>query len=220
MIIVSGFRRTGTSAMMHALACSVTGSAVVITKEGNGERQGNVIHNGYIPNPRGLYEVAGNTRKAEFLRKHCDKHHLILKVLFDRLVYLPTSRYKIVFMERDEEEIKASVEQVNKHFKAINFEAAQEFPDFVQTFSVSRPYNREDIDHVLGIMDVRSDVELLRVQYADLVAEPIATFQRVAEFLAPHQLNVGIAASTIDEKYYRMRKDSWQVPTSQKAAHG
>jgi hypothetical protein len=143
--------------------------------------------NGYQPCPTPLLEVGSAAYcNAEFLRGLPD--NLLIKVFFDGLLNLPANEYIIVFMERDLAEIKASLVRAEEHITNWALESRNIPPEMTKkrhakverTFCIYRDYNQDDIDHVLGIMEQRKDVTLLRVNYRDLIANPYETLQSLA----------------------------------------
>ena len=164
---------------------------------------GNVEHDGYSPNPNGLYEVGGRICTAEGQRKLNKQPRVLVKVFFDYLCTIPRGNHKIVFMIRDPDEIKQSVARVSEHFKNLDREYERPWPINVKTFDRYRPYRQEDIDHVIGVMEARSDVKMVVVDYGDLVANPLSQMRRVQEVIP--ELRVEKAARLIDPKLHRMR---------------
>lgn len=214
IVVVSGSKRTGTSMMVRALYHASTGLDLLVAPS---MEQANPEHEGYQPNPNGLYEV-GLVRYLEprFLRKIPDNS--ILKILYDGLPNLPKGDYKVIFMERDPDEITASSERVEKHWDAIDhhfdgdkckvehksgLEMAKMLP-----FCSLRPYNQDDIDHVLGIMQTRWDVDLVRVSYNDVINDPLTAFKRIKHNglgKVRFEFDVEKAASLVDPQLYRSR---------------
>lgn len=201
--------------MMGALSKSLRVDSVLAYTEAD-DIKGNVELDGYAPNPVPLLEVGGWYRCADFLRKQSDK--VLIKVFFDALPEIPAGKHTIIFMDRDPEEIKESLRRVQAHFDKIGYEDKMKAsPD--RTFDVFAPYSQEDIEHVIGIMEMREDVELIRVSYNDLMADPHREFQRISEMIP---LDVNEAASYIDSNYYRSKvKDDYSsIRDEKRSANG
>jgi hypothetical protein len=207
--LVSGARRTGTSMMMHALSFGSTGLDMLAAPS---MEDNNPEFEGYKPNPNGLFEV-GIVRYLEprFLRKIPD--NCLVKILFDGLPNLPQipgvdNLYKIIFMSRDVDEIKRSCDRVEQFRQDLNI-AADSFEDSpleitrILPFSCFRPYNQEDIDHVLGICSVRRDIDLTFIDYAEVIDDPLSVFTRLKSLGWP--IDPEKCASVIDPKLYRTR---------------
>lgn len=162
---------------------------------------------GYAPNPGSLMEVGQQYyMNAHFLRNIPDDS--VIKILYDGLPNLPVGQYTIVFMERDEAEINASLAKSDAHLRARGI---KENPPKPFTFDSFRPYRRGDIDHVLGICESRKDFDLVRVDYRDVIADPEAVFNRLKYTpLGRERLNIDVAkaVATIQPEYYRERKDA------------
>ena len=176
--------------------------------------EANLELDGYQPNPNGLYEV-GLVRylEARFARKIPDD--ALIKVLFDGLPTLPKSDYKIIFMTRDEAEIAASIDKVEAHFEACEDEFLKRNPNGkprpdhnehtqLLPFCSLRPYNREDVEHVLGICDMRADFDVMCIDYAEVIETPLETFTRLQDWGWP--IDPEKCASAIDKSLYRVRK--------------
>jgi hypothetical protein len=204
--------------MMRAIAHSMPDGIELAYSDRLG---GNQEYEGYRPNPWGLYELGGMSRTSQGMRELNARHQalrkrpasivhgcgVVVKILFDALPNLPKGQHKIIFMVRDPVEIMASVRRVQAHFDKVGHEQPQPYPINVRTFDVYRNYSQADIDHVLGILDVRCDVEYIVVDFKDLIENPEIEFERAAELLHPIPLNAKRAATFIDPKLYRERKD-------------
>jgi hypothetical protein len=154
----------------------------------------------YIPNPDGLWEV-GQTyyTSPKFLRLMQDGD--CVKILFDGLASIPKGEYKVIFMHRHVDEINLSIERVDKHLRS---QGIPENKMMLRPFDVFRPYNQDDIDHVLGICEARSDIELIQVQYRDVIENPIMVFEGLKKRGIP--INVEKSAAIVNQNYYRSRK--------------
>jgi hypothetical protein len=204
MIIVSGHRRSGTSAMMAAMYAGMSEGQVLYMPA---QERLNQPLDGYQPNPGDLYEIGrAHYMNAAFLRTMPDDG--LVKVLWDGLPNLPAGNYTIIFMERDEAEINASIARSDAHLRArgVKENAQTHF-----TFDIFRPYDRENVDHVLGIMEQRKDVDLIKVNFKDLIENPEWVFERIRHTPLGRprmKLDVAKAAAIINPDYYRVRIDS------------
>ena len=201
--IVSGYRRTGTSAMMRALHAGGIPAIFMPDLEA-----ANPDESGYQPNPGGLYEVGLNQYvNADFLRVIDDES--VIKILFDGLPFLPYRDYKIIWMERDLEEIRVSTERVDKHLidssdgKLRGAIDARKVTNIL-TFCCFRPYKQADMDHVLGICEARSDMHIIKVQFSELIRQPKRVFTTLKLMGVP--INVSKAAAAIDPQLWRVKR--------------
>jgi len=197
-------------------------SGAVLYQPGQ-ERIGEKAEGGYLPNPSGLLEVGQwYYMNAEFLRQIPDES--VVKILYDGIPNLPQGDYVVVFMERDPDEIRASCDRVDRHLRQVG---VVENPARDYVFDCFRPYRQEDIDHVLGICEARDDIHLIRVQYRDLVDDPVSTLSRLASTPLGRPLlpiDPERAAEIIDSKHYRYKNahnpsgNAGECPVSQDSA--
>ncbi|KKM20420.1 hypothetical protein LCGC14_1645610, partial [marine sediment metagenome] len=180
----------------------------------------NPDNNGYQPNPGGLYEVGlPQYMNADFLREIVDES--AIKIMFDGLPFLPYRDYKIIWMERDPEDIEKSTERVDLHIietacgslpsSASVKNALQKKAENITTllpFNCFKPYNQKDMDHVLGICEARSDMCVIKIQFSELIRQPRRVFTTLKLMGVP--INVHKAAAVIDPKLHRIRKELWQ----------
>jgi len=209
-VVVSGYRRTGTSAMMCALVDSLVPPFAVGTSNDDWG-VGNVPdEDGYIPCPGPLFEVGGSAYcNAQFLRNM--PNDVLIKIFFDGLPNLPAGEYVVIWMYRDPEEVAASLERAEKHIidwalkthGTSEEKTKQRNARIERTFCVYRDYNQDDIDHVLGIVDQRKDIRLIEVDYADLIANPRKVFKRIKKHL---DIDIDKAMKAIKPEFYRARK--------------
>ena len=194
--IVSGYRRSGTSCMMRCLHKGGIDALYAPRIENLNTEVGD-----YIPNPGGLWEVGRRFyTEPKFLRRiAAEKRDVCIKIMFDGLPYLARGDYTVLWMDRDPDEIEASLETNDARLRARG--VTENVPR--KPFDVYMPYSQADIDHVRGICEARSDIVLRRVWFRDLV-------QRPDEILRGLGLPIDVekAASVVDKKYYRARKEN------------
>lgn len=195
--IVSGFRRSGTSMMMNALQKGLNEGTVIFRPD---LEKFNTEKDGYIPNPQGIWEVGPMYYyNPKFLREIQQFDPGLIKIFFDGLPLLPRGEYKIIYMLRDIDELKRSVEHVEKHL--VNMKVNRDF-DRPLPFSVYDDYKQEDIDHVLGICEARQDFDMRFVNYRDVIDDPRAVFESLEM-----PIDVDKCVETIERKFYRFRED-------------
>jgi hypothetical protein len=185
VIIVSGLPRSGTSLMMQLL--SAGGIEVVTDNQRLPDRD----------NPHGYFEfepVKKIKQDASWLPEIRGKAvKMVSQLLFD----LPASeRYRIVFMERDLEEVITSQEKMLAR--------------------LGRPaVPRAEIAHAFSLhlrrlgqwLAEQQNLTVHRVGFADVIARPAAETARLNEFLAG-RLNCNAAIKAIDPSLYRNRTAS------------
>ena len=183
VIIVSGLPRSGTSLMMQMLD---NGGVAVVTDG---------IRTADTDNPKGYYEferVKGIKRDASWLPETRGKaFKMISQLLYD----LPSSeRYRILFMERDFDEMLASQE---KMLERLGKPAAPRD-------EIERAYTMH-LNRLHEWLARQANIELLRISYNQLLAEPLEHAQRVRRFLGG-DVDIERMVSTVDPALYRNRK--------------
>ena len=67
----------------------------------------------------------------------------------------------------------------------------------------SRWHKQEDIDHVRWICQAREDIDLLEVEFSDVLEQPLTEFRKLRRQGVP--IDHHKAAKAINPKYYRCR---------------
>jgi hypothetical protein len=186
IIIVSGLPRSGTSLMMQMLD---QGGVPVVTDH---------IRTADTDNPRGYYEfemVKKIKQDASWLPGTRGKaFKMISQLLYD----LPASeRYRIIFMERDFDEMLLSQE---KMLQRLDRKAAPR-EEIKRAFTVH-------LERLHAWLPQQRNMAVLRLRYDDLVGQTAEQAERVNAFLGG-RLNVDQMQKAVDPSLYRNRK----VPT-------
>lgn len=182
--IVSGFMRSGTSAMMSAL---ISGGMEAEWSKERDKLADSHSDNNYHPNSNGLYEVSlREYQEIDFPLKYQNK---LIKVMIWGLenIAVNSEGYQIVIMQRDKEEIRQS------------YEAFFDKPLQMKWFE---KYD-EKLLRTIQFMKNRKDVETVDViNYRDLVSYP--------EFVLANcsfPFDYKKASKVIDKEQYRFRKE-------------
>ena len=161
-IIVSGLPRSGTSVMMQMLAAG--GLPPMI----DGIRQASE------DNPEGFFEweeIKQLARKPEILDEARGK---AIKVISALLPHLPSQhRYQVIFMRRPVTEIARSQQRM---IERAGKSPAADLPQMEQNL-------QHHADSMVKLLSSASQVKFIEVHYPELIGDPAATAQRVAEFL-------------------------------------
>jgi len=181
--IVSGLERSGTSMLMQMLHTS----GVELS-----------FDNSRLPdesNPKGYYELAG----GKIINKLMDGTFPLdeykgkfVKITAFGLKYLPPGNYKIIYSERNIEEILDSMEKM-ADIKDNNREETRE--SFVKLNDMIKNYIRS-----------REDIEFLLVNYNDILSNPSANIKKIHDFLGLHDIDLEKMIDVVDKKLYRQRK--------------
>jgi hypothetical protein len=183
IVIVSGLPRSGTSLMMQMLD---NGGVAVVTDN---------VRTADTDNPRGYYEfelIKAIKRDTSWLPATRGK---AIKMVSQLLYHLPAGEaYRIIFMERDLDEMLLSQE---KMLARLGRAAA------------AREQIREAYATHLGRLHEwlgqQGNMAVLRVRYSDLVARPREEAERVREFLG-NCMDVDGMVKAVDPSLYRNRK--------------
>ena len=182
IIVVSGLPRSGTSLMMQMLQ---GGGIEVVTDR---------LREADTDNPHGYLEyeaVKDLDQDASWLPTIRGKAVKIVSMLLYKLP--PTERYRILFMERDIEEVLNSQEAMLKRLGR----AAAPRDKMAEAFRIH-------LENLEEWLKGRSDMTLLRVKYRDLVQQPETEANRVTEFLG-RRLDVDQMVQSVDPNLYRNR---------------
>jgi hypothetical protein len=183
IIVVSGLPRSGTSLMMQMLD---RGGVAVVTDH---------VRTADPDNPKGYYEleaVKRIKRDTSWLPATRGKaFKMVSQLLYD---LPPGERYRIVFLERDLDEVLLSQEQM---LRRLGREAAP----------------RDDMKRAYGLhlqrlhdwLPRQANMAVHRVSYNDLVERPLAEAERVRDFLGGRPDVEGMVRA-VDPTLYRNRK--------------
>jgi hypothetical protein len=186
VIVVSGLPRSGTSMMMRML--DAAGVPILVDE----------IREADEDNPRGYFEL----ERVKHLEKDDDKSWVTdargraLKVISQLLQELPPENfYRVVFMERDIDEVLASQNRMLERRRESNplddAEAKQRFER-----------------HVLAVkfrLVDRPNFDLLAVRYDEVVANPHAAALRICGYLGMG-LDPERMVSAVERDLYRNRR--------------
>jgi hypothetical protein len=183
IIVVSGLPRSGTSLMMQMLE---SGGIEVVTDE---------VRSADEDNPRGYYEL----EKVKSVRADASwlpgVRGQAMKMVSQLLYDLPPSeRYRVIFMERDLEEVLTSQEKMLQRLGRPAAPRAE----------MTRSYQLH-LERLHQWLAQQPNIELLRVSYNDLIEQPERQANRVCAFLGG-KANAAGMARTVDRSLYRNRR--------------
>jgi hypothetical protein len=183
IIVVSGLPRSGTSLMMQMLAA---GGVEVVTDN---------VRTADTDNPRGYYElesVKRIKRDATWLPQTRGKaFKMVSQLLYD----LPAGEsYRILFMERDLDEVLASQEKMLRRLG--------------RTAAPREEMKRSYRLHLAALRDwlgQQPNMQVLWVPYGELIERPGEQAERISSFLGG-KVNAERMAGSVDPALYRNRK--------------
>lgn len=185
--IVTGHPRTGTSMMMHALTQGGLPPAYSSAWDGMAANP-----NGYVQNPNGFYELSIEDQMHPwFPARHWGR---LIKVGYVQLGGLAPGCYRVLFMMRHPREIRMSYQALGEATarQRLNWRTEAEYEPLMKRF--------------MAAAAMRADVHLIEVWYHDVLANPLATFERIRAFGFP--VDPARAAAAIEPSLYRHRVES------------
>ena len=174
--VVSGFARSGTSIVMRMLE---KGGQEIFVDDGKEADE---------YNPHGYYEhtkaLANIHHDKNFLRELGDK---VVKIYAPKLPFGPRdTNYKVIFVEREPTQTMLSMQKV----KAKKNQDALDLTMFGKLTMQKRRIDK--------FLDTRTNLEVLKVSFDDLLNKTEDTAKKINEFMGGH-LNVAEMVSAIDK---------------------
>ena len=194
IIVVSGLPRSGTSMAMRMLQA---GGVPILADDRRVADEGN---------PHGYFEFEP---VKQLDKSNGDMSWLpkargsAVKIISFLLTWLPeTSDYRIVFMERNLDEVVAS----QKKLLALRGEGVPS-----DERELTKEMFRAHLDQVKRLLAVRRCFKTLSVKYRDVIDQPSLEARRIAQFIGV-PLDVDRMAAAIDPALYRNRA-TWSADT-------
>jgi len=181
--VVSGLERSGTSLMMQML--SAGGLPLAFDDLRRPDEH----------NPRGYFELEGGKIITRLMHKTFPMETYrgrFLKITAFGLLYLPPGKYKIIYMQRDLDEILDSMEKMAKTTDP-------------QREETKRSFHRLNAK-VLQDLHARTDVDLLLINFNEILRNPSAQLQEICQFLQPYPCDYDNMLLVIDQRLYRQRR--------------
>jgi len=184
IIIVSGLPRSGTSMMMKMLA---EGGLQIVT---------DALRSADDDNPNGYFEFEPVKQLADGQNQWlAEARGKALKIISALLEYLPAAyHYKIIFMEREMEEVLSSQRKMLSNRKESS---AVDDAEMEQQF-------RKHLGAAKYWLARQPNIDVLYVDYKRMLASPGEYCQLVADFVGL-PLDVGKMRTVPNERLYRNR---------------
>ncbi|MCH2178577.1 MAG: alkaline phosphatase family protein [Mariniblastus sp.] len=184
VILVSGLPRSGTSMMMQMLAAG----GLPIFTDGNRAADEN--------NPKGYFEadlVKGLAKKNKWLHD-CDGQ--VVKVVAPLVPLLPQGvNYKVIYMRRPISEV---VQSQSRMLDRLGEEHANIDDERMEKIMRGQSHS------AVSLLSLHEN-PLLRLAYADVIADPLATAAAINAFLAM-ELDENAMAQVVDPSLHREKK--------------
>ncbi|MBZ5719363.1 MAG: sulfotransferase [Acidobacteriia bacterium] len=183
--IVSGLPRSGTSLMMQMLAA---GGMTILA---DGERRADA------DNPKGYLEWERIKQLPKEPALIAEAEGKVVKVISQLLLSLPADHeYRVIFMQRPLPEVMASQDEMLRRRGT--------YDPKVDTSAVISAF-RDHLYEVHVRLNSQPNVKVLRLPYHDVLREPKATAEKIAQFLGV-VLNTDAMAGQVDDTLYRQRQ--------------
>ena len=182
--LVSNIHRSGSSMMIRCLEAGGMDAAYDQSQE-----HLNVVStdNGYVPNQNGFYALDEDFRRPDLAQKYAGK---ALKLPFRDLTSLPAARYKLLFIKRNPDSIRASMAAFSPYISWEEDSMVLEFYD-------------EVVGTILAQLQARGDIDIIVMNYEDIVSQPAWAFQTLQSRGWP--LDPAAAAATVDPTLHHFR---------------
>ncbi len=184
--VVSGLPRTGTSMVMQMLQ---QGGMEILTDN---------IRNSDNNNPKGYLEfekVKATLRDNSWVNEATDK---AVKVVAPLLPFLPDNySYKIIFMQRDMDEVLRSQQVMLGHNRSVKQDA---YP-----IALAEAFTKQ-LEKANAWIARTPGAEVLKLNYKDVIANPLEAAETITAFL-DEDLEIEKMVSAVDEKLYRNKAE-------------
>ena len=181
--IVSGLERSGTSLLMQILEASGTPMAIDTKSRPPDDN-----------NPKGYFELEGGKIINKLMDEDfpfSDYRGKFIKITAYGLKFLPTGKYRIIYSQREIEEILDSMEKMAK----ITDENRTETKElFIKLNNM-----------IMDLIRNRDDVEVLFVDYNAILSEPEPNIRKIYDFLGTEEADLDAMLGCVDKRLYRNR---------------
>jgi hypothetical protein len=182
--IISGLERSGTSMLMQ-----------ILNKGGIPIAFNDDLRPPDESNPKGYYELEGGkiiNRLMDGIFPFNKYKGNVIKITAYGLKFLPKGKYRIIYSERNIEEILDSMEKMSGK-KDENREETKEV--FVKLNEM-----------IKKLIKGRNDIEVLFVNYNTILSNPKDHIKKIYNFLNLSNIDLNKIIETVDNKLYRQRR--------------
>jgi hypothetical protein len=180
LYLVVNVHRSGSSMMMRCLEAG----GLVAVYDKTQDVMNHSAPTDYVPNPNGFYQFAQEVTPS-FYQQYKGR---LVKYPIREINKLPVGKYKVILLHRNPEEIRASMARWTPFNSWGGAETVTYFYD--QFMAAAKE-----------MLLKRNDVELLEVNYRDIVNSPSATFGAIKKFGFP--IDVNECVLKVDISLYR-----------------
>lgn len=180
--LVTSLHRSGSSMMMRGLIAGGMQGVYGVEQDWLNIELGRP---GYQPNPHGFYALddSDEFRRPDFQEEYSGK---LVKLTPDMSMSLPAGSYRVIFMERNPDQILASMLEMSP-YSLFTLEPAIWFYKKIKGALISR------LSGIGATVDV--------VKFSDVVSSPLSAFSSIAGLGWP--IDPILAAAVVDPALYR-----------------
>jgi len=181
---ISGLERSGTSMLMQILHAGGLPMAYDHTSRPPDD-----------DNPKGYFELEGGKIISRLMDQTFPLEEYkgqFIKITAYGLKFLPPGNYKIIYSQRNIEEILDSMEKMAK----IKDDERDD------TRIVFTKLN----DMIIRLINEREDADVLFVNYNDIIKNPEENIRKIHDFLDSGDIDFEKMLSVVDKKLYRKRR--------------
>jgi hypothetical protein len=182
--IVSGLERSGTSMLMQILEA---GGVPMSFDTASRPPDDN--------NPKGYFELEGGKIINKLMESEfplSSYQGQFIKITAYGLKFLPQGTYKIIYSQRNIEEILDSMEKMARVHDDNRDETREVFVKL----------NRM----IMKLIQEREDAEVLFVNYNEILADPSKEIKKIYDFLDSPDLDLEKMIASVDQALYRKRR--------------
>ncbi|MBS3819845.1 sulfotransferase [bacterium] len=182
--IVSGLERSGTSMLMQMLRTAGVPTAYDRSSRPPDEN-----------NPKGYYELEGGKIINKLMEKSFplqDYKGKFIKITAYGLKFLPPGAYRIIYSERNIEEIMDSMEKMTGNQDKNRKETRELFLKLNEV--------------IKRLIRKREDTEVLMVNYNQILDHPDKEIRKICDFLGISPAKIDEMVNSVDKMLYRERR--------------
>jgi len=182
--IVSGLERSGTSLLMQILHAGGVPTAFDMASRPPDD-----------DNPRGYFELEGGKVISRLMNGTFplgSYRGRFIKITAYGMKFLPPGNYRIIFTERNIEEVLDSMEKMARIKDENREETKRSFVKLNET--------------VKQLLLTRGDVDVLFVNYNEIVANPESEIKKICVHFGWRDADLTRMVSAVDETLYRKRR--------------
>jgi len=182
--IASGLERSGTSLLMQILHAG--GVPLSFDMESRPPDENN---------PRGYFELEGGKVISRLMNNTfplADYRGRFIKITAFGLKFLPPGKYRVIYTERNIEEVLDSME---KMARIQDQDREETKASFIKLNGM-----------IKDVITKREDIDVLFVNYNQVVADPRSEIRKICDFLGAAGESEAAMAAAVDQKLYRKRR--------------